>query len=105
MGWSYCGTDSEGRHIGYGIGAKCDHPQCNRIIDRGLAYACGGWHGACEVSCEHYFCETHKSNYVHTTHGITTICDECAKSLIESGDWIEDEFEGLIVRKQETCDE
>lgn len=58
MGWSHCGTDSEGREIGYGIEAMCDEPGCDAEIDRGLAYACGGMHGS-PPGCEGYFCPEH----------------------------------------------
>lgn len=59
MGWSYCGKDSEGRDIGYSIPAKCDHPGCDKDIDRGLSYACGGEHGDDTLYCEKYFCHDH----------------------------------------------
>jgi hypothetical protein len=65
MGWSNCGTDSRGRPIGYAHRATCDHvsavtgKKCKVKIDRGLAYACGGMHGADEFSCEGYFCPKH----------------------------------------------
>lgn len=42
MGWSI-GYDSHWkRDIGYGVMAYCDHPRCNKVIDRGMAYICGG---------------------------------------------------------------
>jgi len=41
MGWANCGTDSNGRPIGYAHEATCDHPECNAAIHRGLSYACG----------------------------------------------------------------
>lgn len=61
MGWANCGKDSRGRNIGYAHAAKCDHPGCNKRIDRGLAYACGGMHGTGSGSfeCEGYFCPAH----------------------------------------------
>jgi hypothetical protein len=61
MGWSDCGTDSNGRPIGYVFGATCDHEGCNRKIDRGLSRACGGMHGEGEWMCEKYFCAEHLS--------------------------------------------
>jgi hypothetical protein len=66
MGWAFCGTDSKGREIGYGVSARCDHPGCKKRIDRGLSYACGGWHGVYAEGpntyecCERYFCEKHR---------------------------------------------
>jgi hypothetical protein len=59
MSWARCGTDSRGRRIGYAYAARCDEPGCRARIDRGLAYACGGTHGAGADFCEGYFCEKH----------------------------------------------
>ena len=59
MGWANCGSDSNGRHIGYAHQAKCDKPGCDNTIDRGLSYACGDMHDSTEYSCEKYFCEDH----------------------------------------------
>lgn len=90
MGWADCGTDSEGRPIGYAFEATCDHPECDAKIDRGLSYACGGMHGEVSVSngqggdfvptCEKYFCEKHLipveadfGGHV-TTHGVCMAC-------------------------------
>lgn len=61
MGWSDCGTDSQGRPIGYGHSGPCDEPDCQEEIDRGLSYACGGMHGE-DNSCEGYFCSSHLSH-------------------------------------------
>lgn len=95
MGWSDCGTDSEGRPIGYGHEATCDHPGCENKIDRGLGYVCGVMHGSDEYSCDKYFCEEHRSNLVEMSDGdITRVCDDCAKGLLESGEWFDDD--GLL---------
>lgn len=59
MGWSY-GVNSEGREVGYSVPANCDKPGCYVIIDRGLAYVCGGMHNAdWNVGCGKYFCTEH----------------------------------------------
>ena len=58
MGWGNCGTDSQGRSIGYYFEAVCDEHGCDAVIDRGQAYACGGMHGD-EYGCERYFCGKH----------------------------------------------
>ncbi|WZL14771.1 hypothetical protein [Vibrio phage vB_VpaM_XM1] len=97
MGWSNCGTDSKGRPIGYAFSAICDHDECNKEIDRGLSYACGGMHGETEVGCEKYFCSDHKDNAVDDGDHIVHVCESCAKSLCESDEWKLDEDEGLIV--------
>lgn len=60
MGWAVGYDDRWSRDIGYGVPAWCDHPQCNAVIDRGLAYVCcdqepyGG-----EKGCGLYFCSEH----------------------------------------------
>lgn len=59
MGWGHCGEDDRGRPIGYAIPATCDEAGCEKAIDRGLSYVCGGMHGGGEWGCGGYFCEGH----------------------------------------------
>lgn len=100
MGWSDCGKDSENRPIGYAFEGTCDHPLCKKRIDRGLSFACGEMHGADDVSCEKYFCEEHLNNAVEKSDGtLVTICDSCRENLLLSGEWEEDEMEGIIKPK------
>jgi hypothetical protein len=92
MGWANCGEDSAGRPIGYAFAATCDHPGCDKEIDRGLAYACGGMHGegclggeddidweASYPSCEKYFCYEHL-RWLNFTADVSTpqYCFACA---------------------------
>jgi hypothetical protein len=80
MGWADCGADREGRAIGYAFEATCDHADCTKGIDRGLAFACGGMHGDLEYACEKYFCEDHQFFIVvDCISGVSgvAICDEC----------------------------
>lgn len=93
MGWSV-GFDSHwNRDIGYGVIAYCDHPKCDKVIDRGLAYVCGGGpYGESSIEggrdgCGLYFCYEHLryNNY----------CPKCArydkkpyKPKSEHPDWI-----------------
>jgi len=78
MGWSDCGTDSNGRPIGYGHPATCDEPGCDAKIDRGLSYACGGMHGGQDTQddwcCEGYFCPKHLY-----FSGKVQLCAQCLK--------------------------
>ena len=101
MGWANCGKDSQGRSIGYAFSAVCDHPGCDKKIDRGLSYVCGDMHGEDEISCEKYFCEEHRQNFIKHAGSTIQICDACYKELLESGYWVEDEEEGLLVQKEE----
>lgn len=72
MGWGHCGTDDDGREIGYCIEATCDEPGCSKRIDRGLAYVCGSMHGGGEYGCGKYFC------YKHLMMGAPEqLCPEC----------------------------
>ena len=104
MGWGNCGTDSEGRPIGYVFAAVCDHPGCKEEIDRGLGYACGGMHGVTEAGCEKYFCGKHRQNFVMISPGVRpdceTVCDQCQKDLLDTGEWYEDEEEGVLKMKE-----
>ena len=75
MGWSLCGEDSRGRAIGYGVDATCDHPGCDKQIDRGLGYKCGPMHGEDfdQGYCESYFCGDHLFMTIHGQR-----CARCA---------------------------
>ena len=82
MGWANCGTDSNGRLIGYAHEATCDYPGCEEKINRGLDYACGGMHGNQTVDgqycCEGYFCYKHLIGCEKTDQ---FVCPNCAKEL------------------------
>lgn len=103
MGWANCGTDSKGRPIGYAHEATCDHPGCTEKIDRGLGYACGGWHGdgSPPGSCEGYFCERHSfvvERKVDTDDHMprcVSVCGPCREKGERAGIWVEeDEADG-----------
>jgi hypothetical protein len=64
MGWSI-GFDAHWqRDIGYGVPAVCDHPRCETLIDRGLAYVCGGEPYGGDRGCGLYFCEAHGGGHL-----------------------------------------
>ena len=70
MGWAV-GFDSRWkRDIGYGVPAYCDHPKCNKEIDRGLAYVCGGEPYGGDLGCGLYFCDEHRIS--------GKLCSRCA---------------------------
>lgn len=97
MGWGDCGTDSNGRPIGYMFQAQCDHEGCNKLIDRGLSYACGDMHGNTEYGCEKYFCGEHRSHTVVSCNGdYVNVCDQCAKELLDGGEMYLDEDDDVI---------
>ena len=60
MGWSIGYDEKWKRDIGYGVSCVCDHPYCNKIIDRGLSYVCGSEPYGGEHGCGLYFCTEHK---------------------------------------------
>lgn len=91
MGWANCGEDRDGRSVGYAVVAPCDDPACEKEIDRGLAYACGGMHGESEYSCEGYFCSDHMSFiFIECIAGTTgeSVCAACQVS------WEDDHAKG-----------
>lgn len=60
MSWAI-GTDKDGRDIGYGVPALCDHPKCSEQIDRGLSYVCGMINTPGEDrGCGLHFCSNHR---------------------------------------------
>ena len=59
MGWSIGYDENWKRDVGYGVPCVCDHPGCNRRIDRGLAYVCGGEPYGGDDGCGLFFCEKH----------------------------------------------
>lgn len=102
MGWANCGEDSKGRPIGYAVEATCDHPGCDKKIDRGLGHACGQNHGAVEESCEGYFCEDHLRTVISNNdypHLCFACCEAIEKEEKEFGDGSETEEE------TDTCEE
>ena len=46
------------RFGGYWVPAICEHPDCNKEIDRWMRYACW-WEPFSEYWCDRYFCEEH----------------------------------------------
>jgi len=97
MGWGNCGIDSQGRMIGYSFTAICDHPDCEKVIDRGLAYVCGDMHGEDIYSCEKYYCDDHRRVYVEDNESdiCYLVCDDCEEGFkdVHSGmEW--DDMEG-----------
>lgn len=72
MGWSIGYDDNWKRDIGYGVPARCDHPDCNEEIDRGLAFACGGEPFGGEHGCGLFFCGDHLA-------GRHDQCERCRK--------------------------
>ncbi len=61
MGWSLGFDTNWNRDIGYGVPAICDHPKCDKEIDRGLGYVCGGDIYGGEKGCGLFFCGHHLS--------------------------------------------
>lgn len=59
MGWAIGYDEHWNRDIGYGVVAHCDYPGCRRVIDRGLAYVCGGEPYGGDTGCGLYFCGKH----------------------------------------------
>lgn len=76
MGWSIGFSDDWGRDIGYGVPAKCDHPDCNKDIDRGLAHVCGGEPYGGDDGCGLHFCGEHLLLGVKGKEH--QVCERCA---------------------------
>ena len=79
MGWSIGYDSNHKRDIGYGVPAICDHPDCNKEIDRGLSYVCGGAPYGGEKGCGLFFCEGH----LHIGTGNPQLCERCCNDSPE----------------------
>ena len=92
MGWSLGFSEFWKRDIGYGVPAKCDHPDCKVKIDRGFSYFCGSIDGIPQwilidetdikkldeiMGCGLFFCVDHKKDF--------EIC-ECQKHIVCEGE-------------------
>ena len=84
MGYAV-GDDTQGRSgrfIGYGVPAKCDHPDCDADIDRGFAYSCGDYDQV--DNCGLHFCGQHLDHEIDDTQ----VCERCG-SEDEDAPWFE----------------
>ena len=76
MGWSIGYDDYWERDVGYGVPALCDYPDCNKVIDRGLAYVCGGDVYGGEHGCGLFFCSEHRQYADFVTPELDEVCVE-----------------------------
>jgi len=76
MGWSIGFDSNWHRDIGYGVPCQCDHPNCKRRIDRGLAHVCGGEPYGGDEGCGLYFCAEHLRIGVEGKEH--QVCERCA---------------------------
>jgi hypothetical protein len=88
MGWAVGYDSNWHRDVGYGVPAKCDHPDCDKDIDRGLGYVCGGDVYGGEDGCGLFFCGEHARAF----KGLCERCDSGADPFTPKPDtreWIE----------------
>lgn len=78
MGWQIGYDTNWQRDIGYGVPATCDLPECNKKIDRGLSYVCGGEPYGGDYGCGLFFCEGHfKNRKPQGSDGYIQLCPRC----------------------------
>lgn len=80
MSWAVGEDLPRQRHIGYGVPATCDHPDCRAHINRGLDYACGGGIVGEVDNCGLFFCPDHLQAD-DTVESIAWVCEQCAQGL------------------------
>ena len=91
MGWSI--GEHNGRDIGYGVPAICDHPGCGVEIDRGLSYVCGGQPYGGDHGCGLFFCPKHQRS-AGRSRDYSPLCSRCysGKSSFEptpdTAEWV-----------------
>jgi hypothetical protein len=76
MSWEIGFDHNWNRDIGYGVPADCDHPECSKGIDRGLAHVCGGEAYGGEHGCGLYFCSDHL-RYKEIEGQLVQLCERC----------------------------
>lgn len=88
MSWAVGYDSNWERDVGYGVPCKCDHPACDKDIDRGLGYVCGGDLYGGDEGCGLFFCGEHASAY-------RGLCERCRNEQEpfdpkpDTRDWIE----------------
>lgn len=75
MSWAIGYDDKNHRDIGYGVPAKCDYPDCEEMINRGLGYVCGG-----DFGCGLFFCSEHR-NHTEVDDDFVEVCERCAAQI------------------------
>lgn len=75
MSWAIGFDTNWNRDIGYGVPAYCDQPRCKAVIDRGLAFVCGGEPYGGDKGCGLYFCGEHLSG--GWGPGVVQRCSRC----------------------------
>lgn len=80
MGWSIGYDNNWKRDIGYEVPAYCDYPGCDKEIDRGLGYVCGGEepYGG-ENGCGLFFCEEHRKFHSFRSEESGLYCKRCIR--------------------------
>lgn len=68
-------TAWDGREVGYKVYGPCEFPNCNRRIDRGLAFVCGDSPESPDGGCGKFFCGDHLAFKEDTSH--IQLCPEC----------------------------
>ena len=87
MGWAVGYDRNWNRHIGYGVPSACDHPDCDKEIDRGLGYVCGGDMYGGEHGCGLFFCGSHlyyvnNPNLPSDDQWSPQLCERCAEGFM-----------------------
>lgn len=76
MSWAVGYDETWKRDVGYGVPCKCDHPDCDVDIDRGLAHVCGGQPFGGDDGCGLHFCASH----IRLGCDVPHCCERCAES-------------------------
>lgn len=82
MSWAVGYDNKWKRDIGYGVPAVCDHPDCNKEINRGLSYVCGNDIYGGEHGCGLFFCDEHLKDVYNENGELikSDVCERCAKN-------------------------
>ncbi len=78
MYWSIGYDERWNRDIGFDVPGCCDHPDCNKDINRGMDHVCGGEPYGGESGCGLYFCDQHREAKVTAaSEEAIPLCSQC----------------------------
>ena len=79
MYWAIGYDENWNRDIGFDVPGTCDHPDCNKSINRGISHVCGGEPYGGESACGLYFCEEHlELKVLGSSREPSPLCPRCS---------------------------
>lgn len=94
--WAIGYDERWNRDIGFDVTATCDHPDCQKAINRGVEHVCGSEPYGGDSGCGLYFCADHlETKTLDADEGPISVCAQCASGkepfepTPDSKEWVE----------------